>query len=74
MKGAPYITRTVTGLRKPKVTRVGVDVTGQVEVVGSNVTQFKAGDELIRKLRALKFGPPKGLLQNMRVLPKPYWS
>jgi NADPH:quinone reductase-like Zn-dependent oxidoreductase len=38
--------RVVTGLRKPKVTRLGVDVAGQVEAVGSNVTQFKPGDEV----------------------------
>ena len=38
--------RLVTGLRKPKVTRLGVDVAGQVETVGRNVTQFKPGDEV----------------------------
>jgi NADPH:quinone reductase-like Zn-dependent oxidoreductase len=43
MKGAG---RVVTGLRKPKVTRIGVDVAGQVEAVGTNVTQFKPGDEV----------------------------
>jgi|KBSMisStandDraft_5_1062788.scaffolds.fasta_scaffold273443_1 NADPH:quinone reductase-like Zn-dependent oxidoreductase len=38
--------RIVTGLRKPKVTRLGVDVAGQVEAVGRNVTQIKPGDEV----------------------------
>jgi NADPH:quinone reductase-like Zn-dependent oxidoreductase len=38
--------RIVTGLRKPRVTRLGIDVAGQVEGVGSNVTQFKPGDEV----------------------------
>jgi NADPH:quinone reductase-like Zn-dependent oxidoreductase len=38
--------RIVTGLRKPKVTRLGVDVAGQVEAVGRHVTQFKPGDEV----------------------------
>src|SRR5574341_842010 len=46
MKGRPYIVRIMTGLRKPKVTRPGVDVAGQVETVGRNVTQFKPGDEV----------------------------
>ena len=36
--------RIMTGLRKPKDTRLGVDVAGQVEAVGRNVTQFKPGD------------------------------
>src|SRR5216684_7690166 len=44
MKGRPYIARIMTGLRKPKITRLGVDVAGQVEAVGRNVTQFKPGD------------------------------
>jgi NADPH:quinone reductase-like Zn-dependent oxidoreductase len=36
----------MTGLRTPKVTRLGVDVAGQVEAVGGSVTQFKPGDEM----------------------------
>jgi len=38
--------RMVNGLRKPKITRLGVDVAGQVEAVGRNVTQFKPGHEV----------------------------
>jgi NADPH:quinone reductase-like Zn-dependent oxidoreductase len=45
MKGRPYITRIMTGLRTPKVTRVGVDVAGQVEAVGRNIARSKPGDE-----------------------------
>ncbi len=46
MRGTPYFVRIVAGLRKPKVTRLGVDVAGQVEAGGRNVTQFKPGDEV----------------------------
>jgi NADPH:quinone reductase-like Zn-dependent oxidoreductase len=45
MRGTPIV-RILPGLRKPKVTRLGVDVAGQVEAVGRNVTQFKPGDEV----------------------------
>jgi NADPH:quinone reductase-like Zn-dependent oxidoreductase len=44
MRGTPCFLRIMTGLRKPKDTRLGVDVAGQVEAVGRNVTQFKPGD------------------------------
>jgi NADPH:quinone reductase-like Zn-dependent oxidoreductase len=44
MRGTPYVLRLQGGLRKPKAARLGVDVAGQVEAVGRNVTQFKPGD------------------------------
>ncbi len=46
MRGTPYIGRALTGLRKPKNTRPGVDLAGQVEAVGRDVTQFQPGDEV----------------------------
>ena len=46
MRGTPYIVRMDSGLFKPKVGRLGVDMAGVVEAVGRNVTRFKPGDEV----------------------------
>ncbi|MBV9769880.1 MAG: NAD(P)-dependent alcohol dehydrogenase [Bryobacterales bacterium] len=46
MRGTPYLARMMGGLRKPKDNRLGVDVAGQVEAIGRNVTLFKPGDEV----------------------------
>src|SRR6266567_6642662 len=41
-----WLGRLIFGLRKPRDTRLGQDVAGQVEAVGKNATQFKPGDEV----------------------------
>lgn len=46
MRGTPYIGRLDMGLRRPKVTRLGVDFAGVVDSVGRNVTRFRRGDEV----------------------------
>jgi NADPH:quinone reductase-like Zn-dependent oxidoreductase len=46
MKGGPFLVRLLLGLGKPKIKRPGVDVAGQVEAVGKNITEFKPGDEV----------------------------
>jgi NADPH:quinone reductase-like Zn-dependent oxidoreductase len=52
LRGGFLPLRVVTGLRKPKDTRFGIDCAGTVETAGKNVTQFKPGDEV--------FGVAKG--------------
>jgi NADPH:quinone reductase-like Zn-dependent oxidoreductase len=50
-RGTSYLVRIMTGLRRPKDTRLGVDVAGQVEAIGRNVTQFKPGDQVFGACR-----------------------
>jgi NADPH:quinone reductase-like Zn-dependent oxidoreductase len=47
MTGLPYLLRVVGfGFRAPKVRVRGMDVAGTVEAVGTNVTKFRAGDDV----------------------------
>ena len=66
----PLALRPISGLRKPKETRIGVDYSGTVEAVGKNVTNLKTGDEV--------FGGKTGafaeyicVLADRAVAPKP---
>jgi NADPH:quinone reductase-like Zn-dependent oxidoreductase len=47
MTGRPYLVRLMgVGVRRPKVSVRGRDLSGVVEAVGSRVTRFRAGDEV----------------------------
>src|SRR6266403_2735487 len=57
-----WLNRLIFGLRKPRDTRLGRDVAGQVEAVGKNVTQFRPGNEV--------FGICRGSLAEYAVTPE----
>ena len=50
LRGKPLFSRLTLGLLRPKHKILGVDIAGQVEAVGSNVTQFTPGDEVYGNL------------------------
>ena len=54
--GKPCIIRPVFGFFKPKYKIPGMDVSGQVEAVGKDVTSFQPGDEVYGELSEDGFG------------------
>ena len=56
LRGEPFFLRFVAGLLKPKNPILGVDIAGEVEAVGQNVSQFQPGDEVFGKLSRSGFG------------------
>ncbi|HQR39885.1 MAG TPA: alcohol dehydrogenase catalytic domain-containing protein, partial [Blastocatellia bacterium] len=61
--GRPLFARLFTGgLRRPKVTRLGVDVSGEVEAIGASVTRFKPG--------AMVFGACRGSFDEYACAPE----
>jgi NADPH:quinone reductase-like Zn-dependent oxidoreductase len=50
LRGKPLFSRTTLGLLRPEHQLLGVDIAGQVEAVGSDVTRFKPGDEVYANL------------------------
>lgn len=46
-EGKPYFGRLFIGLTKPKVKTPGTDLSGIIEAVGSDVENFKVGDQVM---------------------------
>lgn len=47
MRGSPFPLRFMSGLRRPKYGVPGFDIAGTVESIGSAVTRFAPGDEVV---------------------------
>ena len=45
-KGEPLFSRLFTGLRRPKITTLGGELSGEIEAVGKDVKLFKSGDQI----------------------------
>lgn len=56
VRGKPFIIRLFFGLKKPKVNIPGIDISGEVEAVGSEVSSFNIGDEVYCDLSDNIFG------------------
>ena len=54
--GKSPFTRMATGLRKPRIHGLGVDVAGQVESLGKDVMAFKEGDEVFGNMTVYGLG------------------
>jgi len=53
--GEPFISRFVTGLRRPKRKILGSDLAGEVDAIGATVTEFEVGDRVFA-INPSKFG------------------
>jgi NADPH:quinone reductase-like Zn-dependent oxidoreductase len=56
MRAEPFLARLANGLLKPKNKKLGADVAGQVEAVGSNVTQLQVGDDVFGEMSLNELG------------------
>ncbi len=56
LRGDPFLVRLFFGLTKPKVNILGVDIAGEIEQVGNNVTQFQPGDKVFGDISNYGFG------------------
>ncbi len=54
--GKPFLTRMGTGLRTPRNRGLGLDVAGQVEAIGPDVTALQPGDDVFGDLTAFGYG------------------
>jgi len=70
LRGEPFLIRLGMGFPRPRHATLGFDVAGRVEAVGSQVTQFRAGEDVFG---ASKFGAFAELvcINQDTLVPKP---
>ncbi len=56
MRGDPFLIRLFFGLKKPKFPILGVDLAGEVEAIGANVTAFQVGDRVVGDMSNCGYG------------------
>jgi NADPH:quinone reductase-like Zn-dependent oxidoreductase len=56
MRAEPFLARFANGLLKPKNTKLGADIAGRAEAIGSNVTQFHVGDAVFGAISITELG------------------
>jgi NADPH:quinone reductase-like Zn-dependent oxidoreductase len=56
MRAEPFLARLENGLQKPKNTKLGADISGRIEAVGRNKTQFQIGEDVFGALSINKLG------------------
>ena len=57
LTGVPYEYRLLSGLLKPKKTKIlGCDIAGRVETIGNNIKKLKPGDEVFGDLSEGSWG------------------
>ena len=56
LRGKPLFSRATLGLLRPKQKILGVDIAGQVEAAGSDVTRYQRGDEVYANLLDQGYG------------------
>ncbi|MFT5195107.1 MAG: NADPH:quinone reductase-like Zn-dependent oxidoreductase [Cellvibrionaceae bacterium] len=63
--GKPYFARLFSGISKPKNNILGIEFSGQIEAVGSQVSRFKIGDQVF----GLTGATSPGAYAEFKVLP-----